>query len=246
MAEIPERILERLKKILALEKGEKELGNTNAAEAAGKMAQQLILQYNIDIGTLEEGERITIEEEVIQWGELTNKKEGKWVETLYIRISKLNLCDIILIKRSKAMWIIGKEVNIMLVKYFVEQLIMKIRSIEKIAWKEYEKDSWQMDEPEKRNAFRRGFYEGAVIAIINKLWEQKESMIKEFSNLPVIIKENEVEIKTLYRNHNIEMKKARGGSASRDGTALGYIKGKELELNKGISGTAVLNKHLLG
>lgn len=246
MTEIPEQILNRLKKLLALEKGAKEVGSLHEAEQAGKSAQALIMQYNIDIGTLEEGERIKIDEQVIEWGEQTNKKEGKWVETLYIRIAKLNLCDIILIPRSKAMYIIGKEVNIELVKYFVEQMMVKIRYIEKIEWKWYEKNSWMIDEPEKRNAWRRGFFEGAVVAIISKLNQQKEQMVEQNSNLPVIIQQNVAEIESfIAKNHNIKMKRSRGGSASQDGFSKGYEKGKEVEVNKGLRSSA-LQPNLLG
>lgn len=237
---LPPELLEKLKKLLSLQE---RAGTQAEAENAAAKIQEMCLKYNLDMQSVKDSankEDNLIEKEEFDLNTTQGKSDGTWVVSLWKVLSVHNMCTIIKINngtREGKVSVIGLPINIAFVQYAFDQLYSKIKTIEKIAWDEYQKAL----PSEKRGTFRRGFYVGAVAGINHKLEQQKEALKKQFEetmaeeNLTSLMVTNEKAIEEFIQEtfSNLHKTKARK-MISQDGNQLGYEKGKQLDINKGI------------
>lgn len=240
--EVPESILNKIKKLLNHADSATKIGSLAEAEVAAAKANELLMQYNLSIDKVDRLEKKPqIEEQIISPDNLFPKNEGKWMIDLWNTISKYNFCKIITINGGMGgFYFIGQKHNKEITQYIVEQLEVKIRELARESFRNY-------IGPEKRGTFIRGFLSGAVTGIYHKLKAEREK-IKEAQNNEmtalILVKDADL-IEFVEKNHT-NLRPGRSTSlSSRSGRELGYEAGKGLSINKGVAGNSA-NQKLIG
>lgn len=246
---IDQKIIEKIQKLINLRDGAEAIGNIHEAENAALRLQEFLMKYNLDEATVKHE---TIEKKAemdavfFSCSENSDKRESDWVWSLVYGVAKGNLCEIVSYGKGETVRIIGHKMNVALVSYIIEQLIAKIRLIEKMAWNNYAGE-------EKRGTFRRGFFKGAAIGVGMKLREARNEYGNFDNPYAVMVVSKEAEVKEeMYRLYphlrplppsdtaeekpkkKVKPRKPRKGLSSQDGFFQGFEAGKKLEVNKGV------------
>ena len=95
--EVPDNILNKIKKLLKAEKGHRDVGNINEAEQAALRAHELMVRYNLEIHSLKMGneDNFKVNKDTLNHKDLNVKNEGKWMFKLYRVIAEFNFCKVI-------------------------------------------------------------------------------------------------------------------------------------------------------
>lgn len=244
-------IIEKIRKLIALEESARKMGSLQEAEHVSRKIQKLLAQYNLDLHKDIQSGKTTNKPGVIEktWliEELTNRHEGQWITMLYNGLALTNFCFCILKGKKSIIAVIGKEHNVDAVHFFATQLITRIRYMAKDAWKAY-------DGLEKEKAFKRGFLQGAVNGIVNKLMTEQNKDEEAARNTPndansstmlAIIANNKQEITQYVNNHYGNLRSTGSKKLSaQDGKRLGYKAGNSMSINKGLTGNPTGSKML--
>lgn len=240
---IPQYILEKLEKLLALRDGAEKIGSLQEAEVAAQKISELLAKWNVELSTLnfEKDQYSHIVFEVLSY----NKREAEWIHSLYSTLGKHNFVRVIgrksLEVSDEVKWLslIGKPHNIEIVQYLAIQFENKIRHLEKIAWNSIGQNSGT-----KRNTFKRGFFRGAIGGLAVKLKEQAEHNSAHIPTFGTLVRQEnltlEQKVQDLF-NNNIKsngQKHLKGTG----GIVAGYNSGKNLDLNQGLKKSAFNNK----
>lgn len=225
-------LLRKIKSLLELSKDE---NSTHEAETAAKMAQQLMMKYNIEEAEIHGHEPSSLERSLYPVYKIMKGNEGTWIRSMFSTIAKFNFCSIVITEKyvtdqyEEHFYILGSPTNIEMVTYIAEQLISRIRGIEKLYWERY-------TGRDKRNTFRRGFFKGAVNGIYVKLEAQQEQFTEDDSTNALIVRKDK-ELEEFKHKIFGKLGKSRsGGSSSRDGRSQGYEAGSNMSINQGVRG----------
>ena len=232
--EIENNILERIQKLLNLQKGAEAVGSLHEAELAAVRVHELLLKYNLDIADVTgfvkpEASKIDRFDE----RDIVNpKNEGQWIHALYHILCRHNFCRLVIINRGDLKYasLIGTKVNVESVKFLGDQLENRIRLAEKDAWR-------RNLSSEKRNAFRRGFFIGAVRGIDDQLILKKREEEAFNNKVTALVISNKDKLDKFMNDefHNLKNGKPTRVSAS-NGMGMGYEKGRSMSINNGITG----------
>lgn len=239
------KMIDKIKKLLAKSDSAKELGNTAEAETYAMKVQELLIQHNLEMADLKEEEKSEIIMEVMDLKDIFNigKSEGPWITQLIGTLAMYNLCRIIIIGRMSGnkIYIFGEEHNIEVVKYMHDQIVTKVKKLSLKAWSEYRG-------MEKRNTFLRGYKSGVVIGITSKLREQQANQMNQYEGMTGLVKVNDHKL-----NDRINMEFGGGlGTAKnrrlsgQDGSNRGFQDGKNMNLSKGIGRSSGNSQKLIG
>jgi len=240
-------MIEKIKKLLAKADSAKEIGNIAEAEAFAIKAQQMMLQYNIDRAKLlaETGQKYQMNEFHIDWAGKTNRHESDWVKELVISVAFGNLCKPIILSNSRPGFVavLGQKHNVELVEYIVDQLVERARPMAKEVFKDYRG-------MEKRNTFIRGFLRGFAIGLKDKYMEEISKAKQQYdadNTNPMglmIINNGEVLAKFVNQKYpHLGYAKSTRLSGS-GGYEKGKIAGKNINISKGVGGSAINRKTL--
>ena len=244
MSEIESSILEKIQKLLTLQKGAEAIGSLHEAELAATKAGELLLKYNLDLADVtgfQKPESTDIhrfdEREIIN-----PKNEGQWIHSLYHVISRHNFCKMIRITirgGEDYVSIIGTKDNVESVKFISQQVESRIRTAESHAWKRNLSD-------EKRNAFRRGFFMGAVRGIDVQLTEKRKQDEMANNKVTTLVVVTGAKLDKFIQNefHHLRSGKATRGLSANNGYAAGHAEGRSMNINKGVGGSTINNKYL--
>lgn len=241
MSEIPEALRQKLAKLMALEKGARDIGSIAEAENAAARIQEIILKYNLDLDKSQiSADDKVILESMFKDSDWIHRKEGKWMAAILTASAKLNLCIKLNFPKQEKFAIIGRKSNIELAIFTAEQLRNKILGLQATAWKNY-------TGPEKRGQFKRGFLMGASNAVVKKLYDMMAHSQESNPsvNALVISRSSEVSDWLSKKYTNIGKSKTRSRSGSSDGLSSGISAGQGINLNKGINTTSY-KSNLLG
>lgn len=233
--EIENNILEKIQKLLNLQHGAEAVGSLHEAELAAVRVHELLLKYNLDMADVtgyvkpEASEVNRFDEE----GIINPKNEGKWIHTLYHVLCKHNFCKMVINSgRTEHPYaiLIGTKVNVESVKFLADQLENRIRIAEKNGWRSNYSS-------EKRNAFRRGFFLGAVKGIDDQLILKKRQEEANNNKVTALVLSVDKKLNTFMENefHNLKPGKAARTSA-RTAVNMGYEQGRSMNINNGITG----------
>lgn len=245
---IPKGLLEKIKKLMRLR--DDKAASQGEIENATKMITQLLQKHNLDIAQVEHDPR---EDETGSkaWSlnGKTNRHEGAWLNSLFTVICRFNMCDCITMAKGKRgkddmgyIAIIGKKVNVEVVYFLVDQLRERLKDMEVNAWHNYHGD-------EKRNSYRRGYLQGAVIGINYALAEQevqrKRALQEEMGELAYQNKNLDLMIITQQQKNDEFIKealdegdlktKAHKKLISEDGKEQGQRDGYNMQVRKGLN-----------
>lgn len=240
MAEQKKTIIEKIQKLLELQKGAEAIGSLEEAANAAQKAQALLLKHNLEMMEILSHDPNS-EQKVgrMQYrGVYAKKNEGQWIYLLYTVLAKHNFCDVVLTtfwdaerKKNKFINLIGTKENVEVVKFMAENLEYRIRMIEIKAW-----SGKGHLFGEKRNSFRRAYYMGACQGIDTQLQEAKRKSM-ETNQVYALVLANDQKLKEAMAQLFPNLKTGRGFNplSAGVGQALGYQDGKNLNLHKSIS-----------
>lgn len=252
-----DKIKNKIEKLLKLEKGAKEIGSLEEAANAAAKAQTLMVKYNIEASQIDiDKKENTMNHEIIvlsdehKW----TKIDGFWMFKMYKSLSQYNFCEIILSdrdtyyrnkndiltkKKLHRLYLLGEPINIEMVKFMAGQLIERLKMMQKVSYALY-------GGPEKRNAFKRGYFIGAVEGINMKLAEMQEANQIQYTGLTGLIKMTGLAIqdkkKELFGNNLTQVRRKQ--VSSQHGRAKGQHDGSNMSIRKGIKTNTNSNKYL--
>ena len=249
------KILDKIKKLLALQKSAEDIGSLEEAQNAAAQISKLVLKYNIDMADIREDneeDRIGVMRMALHEILPYNKTHGRWLHSLYHVVAKFNFCKTLSYNTQPGLCIIeiwGEEHNVAIALDITFNYATQIISLEKIRWEEYK------DAGDKRNSFRRAYYAGAcdglARALRNARYEEEREAQREQDEqagenvgnhqqlgttaLVRVVKDNELALKKKIEENAGPIKKARATSnKSMIGRIQGYADGQGLDKRKSI------------
>lgn len=174
-----DNIKSKINKLLKLKEGAEKVGSLEEAQLAAKRVRDLLVKYNLELADVQEPEEKQIGNELVMASNIIpfNKSHGKWLYYLYTVTAKFNYCSAVCVQGDPsrvAINIFGEHYNIQIVKDLSHQYAIQIIQLEKERWKTVGKLSG-----DKRPAFRRAYYLGAVNGLAHQFNEQNEELKKE-------------------------------------------------------------------
>lgn len=230
---VKEAILEKVKKLMELQKGAEAIDSMEEAANAADKVRRLLLKYNLemaDVHALEDEDPLGRHD---QKDISPKKNEGQWIFALYTALAKYNLCTTIKIQMSRDalnsyLSIVGMKENVEVVKYLGEQLDVRIRIMEKEAWSN--KSPYVI---EKRNTFRRGYFIGAVQGIGSQLREREEAQMESEEAVNALVLVNKEQLReAVSKNFGPTRKAKRSSLKGSQGNSMGYKDGKSMNINQ--------------
>lgn len=249
-----EKVIRQIKALLQLSEKQGDAGSIAEAESAAAKATQLMLEYNLEMHQLG-GDKSDIDGVRAKINDRQNKTDGDFVLRMYSCIAQFNFCKVIHFTNKKdlgSVGIIGTKVNMEMVCYISDQLIERLKILEKQKWKQ-----WEVFTDQKRNAFRRGYYQGAVDGIQYKLHLQREyekqqqeiiagerrlaqGFTEGSENSLILFSDKNSQLIQEFIDSQIgELDPARKKRIlkAQDAKGLGYRDGKNMDINKGLEHT---------
>lgn len=229
-----ERLLDKVKKLMALQESALKLGNIAEAANAAEKIQNIVYKYNLDVSKISASEAkvdANIDKLEINLAALEfNPKHGLWILSLANTLAKAYLCRCVRNFHGNIITldIIGNKENITVVGFMLGQLVTRLPDMEKRRWKELEAVS-----SIKRGKFRRDYLVGAVMGIQTQLRKNEEAKAKEPGMTSLVLYNEEavaVFMEKTYPNLRTSRRKSRDSNIA---SGIGYSDGKEMSLHKG-------------
>lgn len=254
-----EKIKDKIRKLLALQKSATNIGSLEEAQNAAAQIRKLSMKYNIDAAAIEK-EMDKKEDEVrigvkrLYLHELIpfNKTHGTWLSSLYNIVAKYNMCKIINIQtgdpNSAIIDLWGDEWNVSICEDLSFNYAKQVIELEKQRWKTH-------GEPygEKRNSFRRAYYNGAVIGLASTFRKQESEIVNDVANennqtteqaqfqMNQLIRRNELIVEEKVKEYYDNLQKSRQvTNKSKIGAQLGYRDGQNLEGRRSLNNGRLL------
>jgi hypothetical protein len=245
ISDIPDKIRERIAKLLAYAEDAKKRDSQAELENAMARVQEILVNYNLDLETLrssQKTEEVKIDQYAVYDG-LLPKNEGRWIILLYLRLAKYYFCLAYTVNKGHSgIRIVGEKTNREVFIYTVEQLIPRIRALAKASWSQYTGD-------EKRQSYLRGFMEGCSRGIRDRLESELNQMMEgdNSQNIHALVIQRNNGLTQWLSDNNVRLVAGVSSNYSaQDGKARGYAVGKTMEIRKGLSNTSASNQFLLG
>jgi hypothetical protein len=245
--QIPQHLVDKLNKLKNLEEGATAVGSMKEAANAAARFQELLLKYNLDEDeVLKSGSsaaKIQMLHERFDFTPFAKAAYGgyniAWVQKLASSVSKHCMCAVILSYDKKRLNILGEKNNVALAIYFIEQLIVKIHTAAHIAWRLH-------DGGENKYVYYRAFMMGCVDAIISKLYEEQEKIIRENTGMELMIVSKMDLARRFMKDKFSSISRVTIGKGTVRGSGYedGKTAGASMGLNKGLSGAGSGQKQL--
>lgn len=228
------KIKEKIVKLQRKAESAESIGNLDEAEIFITKVQELLQQYNLEMSDIqtEEEQMVNIEREDIDFKSTHGwaKTDSNWLHILYHWVSKYNFCKFVGDGNTKnpGGWIIGEEHNRDMVKFICAQVVPVVKRLRKERWREYQGH-------EKTNAFKRGYYRGAVAGFRDKMREQEEASKAKFEGMAglMVLNEKLVDEKTAEYFGRLR-KTSQRGLKGQSGRQSGYQDGKKINVKQGV------------
>lgn len=225
-----ENIKTKIKKLLDLSEGAKEIGSLEEAANAAEKAQGLLMKHNLSMAEIKDIEISDIGHAQIMGGDFNfEKREGLWTPTLMGNLCEHNLCRTLISKAGSQiskLTVIGEEQNVSMVMDMFISLVALARHLERTHWSKYQG-------LEKRGKFRRGFLMGFSIGIGDQLRNSLARLKAQSEGVTALVHVSSEAVNN-YVNNNFALSRKRirsGGTSSNDGLSRGFAEGKKSNVN---------------
>ena len=228
------KIIQKIKKLLALS----ESSNVNEAATAARMAAKMMTEYQIEMADvikaeLNRGDGLTTD----NISEKTYYNWPLWMQSLSIGVARLFDCQVKYnyIGEKLNLSIMGYEADVQMVKWMYDFLYRELKNICEEACKNKGNVS--------RSTFRKNFFQGAVTEIKKRMVEMYKENEKSFysSGTGLIV----LKKKLVQKKFGVEKYKKykRNYNLNNEAYNKGKIAGKDINLNRplGDSSTEKLN-----
>ena len=180
------KIIERIKKLLALSK------SPNEAEAASALnkTNDLLMQYNLSMSQISSTDQDPIKSTAIE----CSGASKKWRHSLITTLSRVNLCHAILGHDSHYFVILGREVNIHSVMIMWEYLDKAVNRI-------HQKECPRQAKSHYRESFKLGIAHGISEKLEEQYWKNNTGainalVVSEKSRIDEFLKDKGIELKS--------------------------------------------------
>lgn len=235
-------IIEKVQKLLELQKGAEVIGSLEEAANAAEKVQKLLFKYNLELAdiTRHEPEKKSEINKGVYREVNAKKNEGQWVYQLHTVLAQHNLCSVVLTsyrmengKRNKYVNLIGTKENVQVVRFLAEQLENRLRVLEKQVWNDEGRHYG-----EKRNSFRRGYFMGACAGIGSQLDEAKRRAMQGSVQVTALVVQTDKQLREAMDRLFPRLRSSRRsrGPGAVAGSNFGYRDGKSMSINNGING----------
>ena len=219
-----EEVIELVRRCLALSK------STNEHEAALALAkaQQILFEHNLSMAEVQSADEFSKKVSGMSQSKLSVKgkrNHGHWKPQLIHRISRYNFCSIILSSWDDTVYLIGQPINIEVVSDMYNWIVEQLENMAS----EYCKNYRGID---RIPTFRRGFFDGAVYEIGNRLYRNQEELKSKTESSTALVVQNEEMLKSYIEQKFGELRPGRvsRGSGSYDGHRAGREAGSKVDL----------------
>ena len=243
-------ILDKLKKLLALQKSAEGIGSLEEAANAAMKIQAHLIKYNLEMADVEshEGKKKSDITKESLTGVVTKKNESDWIINLYSKVAQFNFGFVVTTSRHdhatgrkyKYVNLVGTKENIDVITFMCSQLEYQVRNLEEKSWRE------NRDCGSKRNSYRRAYFDGAVVGIGHKLSEAQRLAMSQNNTITALVVDHSKRIKDELPNLFQSLRYTKDNSrAKKDITAgmNGYRDGKSINIHSGVGG-ATQQKHI--
>ncbi|MBR1527003.1 MAG: DUF2786 domain-containing protein [Prevotella sp.] len=128
--EVPEKILERIRKLLRLQEGAEKIGSEGEAYAAAQGVHRLLTEYNLSMSDIkDEDGKVTMnigESDKINYDSEYGSRWRRWIMTT---IAKYNYCELFIVTGSPKMLLIGQVDNVAICKELFDYLVKTFRRL---------------------------------------------------------------------------------------------------------------------
>ncbi len=183
-----DRVVERIKKLLALTTSE----NPNEAALAASKAQELLFRHNLSMAMVEAA---TDDNNTYVADRFDSGGWMHWRRRLLAAVARNNFCRGVSYQGTREVGIVGEPHNVTVVKHLYAFLVRDIMRLAEIG----RKAEYAQDEEESR-AWKRSFYLGAVRTIAQRLDEQRRhDLAQNQESMALIIRKDEA-LEEAYRD----------------------------------------------
>jgi len=242
-----EKILDKLKKLIALQEGAEKIGSISEAANAAEKIQTILIKYNLEMSQVlnhKRPEKLNVLGIKIMVDDLGyDKRHGKWLSYLMGGIARYNFGKVINNLKNgeiSSFHFLAAEQNLFIIEYLAQYLSKTAMSLERQEYKNFPN--------EPRGSFRRRFLMGAAMGIISKLREQLEYQEQHTEGVTALVVFNReaIELRSQELYPALRSGKGAGTGTMRtmvgDIAAIGYTKGQEVQINRGVEGNSNLKE----
>ena len=232
--EVPEKILEKIRKLLKLERGAKEINSQGEAFAAASAVQRLLTEYNLTIADIKEDESDQ-QTKIVETDDFgyTSKYGNYWKQSLMITIAKYNYAQVLGNGYKRKISLVGSEANVQICKALYDYLT---KAFVRLAKKRLEEEQAMYAQQHVRltdygqKKFIKSYLEGATAGLDDNFLQRQPT--SEETALVLCHKEMIDGFLTEKYRHSIKTSNIHG-SSDYNGRALsmGYEDGKNINLN---------------
>ena len=238
-----DKVIDRITKNLRMAESARSLGSIHEAEAFAAMAQKMMLKHKVEMSDLEvealeheeavEGEDWSVGKEI----GLSDRGRQHWLSYLSAVVADHHFCRILVIPRSKTIFLVGRESDRKVAKYLIGVLARTARQLQRkyLADERRRVMRWERVPASAGRTFLMGF----VRAIRERLEAERRRFEQDLrvTNPHAIVRLSQAiaPVEAYARKHQ-GGGKVRGGDAYR----AGYEAGRQVSWSAGVgqSGTA--------
>ena len=235
--QVKETILERIKKLQAMQESANELGNDHEAAAFAAKAQDLLMKHKLEMSEVEDfdiHDDITIDRDHCDWEDAGIPRSGKtshWLAHLGYHVSLYNGCSVATVRGSNSIIIFGTEESRNIVNYILSVLArFGKNSCDKAYRKEYYKAKKE-GEAYLMKGFKRAFLSAYVNTIGKRLSEANKEQLSEVTERGLMVLDAEAQaLKDFLESEKLGTGRAFAGSRNAAGREAGAAAGNEANI----------------
>lgn len=233
--EVPEKIIEKLKKLMRLQKSAEKIGSEGEANAAAAAISRLLTQYNLSLMDVDpEDRKASLRVQESSKISFRDTYGNLWKRDLLRIICEFNYCRILLYSGETNMVVIGTEANTATVMYLYDLLRGIFRKLAPIRYDEFAQGKRGAIRTERyKRKYMASYLKGCACGLREKLW--RESLTNEVSEKSLVVCHKQLiddymaGVSTVKRN---PVKQKRKDIV--EAFCVGYDDGKTTQTNKAI------------
>ena len=234
--EVPQKILDKIRKLLKLQQGAKEINSEGEAFAAAQAVQRLLTEYNLSLADVsdEDDEKQKIVE-TDDFG-YTSQYGNYWKQSLMITIAHYNYTQVLGNGYKRKISLVGSEANVQICKELYDYLT---KTFQRLAKKHLDEANAELNMQGKRYSafgakkFIRSYLEGAC-AGLEENYQQRQPTSEETA---LVVCHNEMINDFLSEKYHRDIKTTNikcNSDVNESALMQGYNDGKSINLNSQI------------
>lgn len=233
--EVPEKIIERLKKLMRLQQSAEKIGSEGEAHAAAAAISRLLTQYNLslmDVNPEERKQSLQVKESGLI--SFRDNYGNIWKRDLLRVICEFNYCKMLIYSGETNLVVVGTETNTSTVIYLYDLLRSAFRKLAPIRYEEFAKGKRGAIRTEKyKRKYIVSYLKGCACGLREKLW--KESLTNQVQEKSLMVCHDQLIADYMKGISTVKRKPVKTKRKDiPEAFCCGYDDGKKAQLNKAI------------